>query len=110
MKFIKKISTWIKDFLKKRFIHNQIKGLMKSKGKIIGNKFVNNEVDKVKLEMLTKAIFRASKVVEGEMAEVMLKNKKYEDEQLLTDLKKTIAKHFSEKVKKLTKENRTLHK
>lgn len=90
MKLFRSIKVWWTNRQKKIVINNAVK---------------NTNISNEKKEMLKNAIFNSSKIVKNEIIEKTEKISAYEDEQLYTDLKKVIRKHFGNVLDECVKEN-----
>lgn len=106
MKFLKQFNEWWKDIIKKIFIRNMLKKKMKLTNPFISK---NDLINKQRLNNLINSIFKASKIVEREVAVAALKQKEFEDDKFLGKLKSFIDEHYGSEFKKLSKENEKLY-
>jgi hypothetical protein len=97
-----KIIQKIKEYRKKRYIRNEIKGKFKSLGKEL------NKHNREYINHLTNSLFKSSIGVKAMVLNAEREAIEYEDELLYGDIKAVIEKHYNEREEKLKKENEKL--
>ena len=95
MKIINRIKTWWLDRQRRKIIENMVD---------------YEQISDTKKKILMKGMFKSSKIVANEIVENTKQISAYKDEQLYSDLKKVIQKHFDEVIDKCVKENEDLKK
>lgn len=94
-----KIIQKLREYRKKRYIRNEIKGKFKSLGKDL------NRHNREYIDHLTNSLFKGSMTVKAMVLNAEREAIEHENELLYGDIKAVIEKHYKEREEKLKHEN-----